>query len=384
MKRKSAILFLFISFFMMQTKAQKTQPVSVTFLLTSAALPEDSSVFITGSIEPLGNWNPGKVKMKYNGNHTWSLRITTDKPVSVEYKYTLGNWDHEAASASGTPLNNFSADLKQGITIRDTINSWTTGTENKVVEHHVTGTVQYHPSMKGKGIKDRDVSVWLPPGYDSSGNTQYPVLYMQDGQNIFDPASSAFGVEWSIDETCDSLIKAGKLQPLIIVGISNTADRSFEYVPGAKGEAYMNFVIKQLKPFIDATYRTNRDKAHTFVGGSSLGGLISFMLVWQHPEVFSKAICMSPAFKINKLDYVKNVLAYRGKKKPVSFYIDNGGVGLDSQLQPGVNAMLAALQKKGYGQNKEVKYVNDVRANHSEASWGQRFPGAVLWCMNTE
>lgn len=384
MKQKIAIVFLFISFFMMQTQAQKTHLIPVTFVLTAATLPEDSSVFITGSIEPLGEWNPGKIKMKYEGNHTWSTSFTVDKPLSVEYKYTLGTWDHEAASASGTPLDNFSANLQHEITIRDTINSWTTGTENQVIEHHVTGIVQYHPAMKGKGIKDRDVSVWLPPNYDSSGNTHYPVLYMQDGQNIFDPVNSAFGVEWSIDETCDSLIKAGTIQPLIVVGISNTSDRSFEYVPGAKGEAYMNFMVTQLKPFIDATYRTNKDKAHTFVGGSSLGGLISFMLVWQHPDVFSKAICMSPAFKVNKLDYVKTVLAYHGKKKPVSFYIDNGGVGLDSQLQPGVNAMLIALQKKGYAENKEIKYVNDKKANHSETSWGQRFPAAIVWCMNAE
>ena len=382
MKYKSAILFFFISLCMMQTKAQKTHPIHISFLLTSLTLPEDSTVFITGSIAPLGDWNPGKVKMNYEGNHTWSLSLALDKPESIEYKYTLGTWEHEAAAADGKPMSNFSASLQQETTLRDTIAAWTAGTENKVTEHHITGTLHYHPAMKGNGIKDRDISVWLPPGYDSTGSTRYPVLYMQDGQNIFDPANSAFGVEWSIDETCDSLIKAGVIPPLIVVGITNTTDRSFEYVPGAKGEVYMNFIVKQLKPFIDSAYLTQKDKAHTFVGGSSLGGLISFMLVWQHPDVFSKAICMSPAFKVNRLDYVKNVSAYRGKKKPVFFYIDNGGVGLDAQLQPGVNAMLAALQKKGYEQDKEVKYVNDKAANHSEASWGRRFPEAIKWCMS--
>ncbi len=381
MKCKRLLFFLFIFSFMMQAQAQKVRSVQVTFELTSAVLPENDSVFITGGIEPLGNWDPGRIKMKYNGNHVWSISFTLDKPVSVEYKYTLGTWEHQAASPNGTPLANFSASLQNNIVIRDTINSWTIGMQNKVIEHRVTGTVQYHPAVKGKGIKDRDVAVWLPPGYDSSGSTRYPVLYMHDGQNIFDPANSAFGVEWSIDETCDSLIRSGAIPPLIVVGIFNTPDRSFEYVPGVKGEAYMNFITKQLKPFIDSAYRTQVDKQHTFTGGSSLGGLISFMLAWQHPDVFSTALCLSPAFKIRNLDYVKNVLAYRGRKKPVSFYIDNGGVGLDSQLQPGVNAMLVALNKKGFEEGKDIKYVSDLKANHSESSWGRRFPAAIIWCM---
>ncbi len=383
MKYKTGIFYIaFLCFCMMQTNAQKTDNIHVTFLLTSTILPEDSSVFITGNIEPLGNWNPGKIKMTYKGNHTWRLMVTTSATASVEYKYTLGTWQHQAAAPDGSPLPNFSAGLQHDVTITDTVTSWTTGTQNKVTGHRVTGMVQYYPLLQGKGIKPRDIGVWLPPGYDSSGNTRYPVLYMQDGQNIFDPANSAFGIEWGVDETCDSLIKAGAIPPLIVVGISNTSDRSLEYTPGAKGNAYMNFMIHQLKPFIDSAYHTNADKEHTFVGGSSLGGLISFMIAWQHPDVFSTAICMSPAFKTNRLDYVKNVTAYKGKKKPVYFYIDNGGVGLDAQLQPGVNAMLSALQKKGYKEGKNVKYVSDLKAGHSEASWCRRFPKALLWCLS--
>ncbi len=384
MKGKKNILYLvFILFYVMQVNAQTATPIHITFMLTSTVLPADSAVYITGSIEPLGNWNPGKVKMDYEGNNTWRTSFTLDKPVSVEYKYTLGSWEHEAAASDGSPLSNFSADLQHDTTVRDTINSWTTGTENKVIEHHVTGTVQYHPAITGAGIKDRDVAVWLPPNYDSSGNTRYAVLYMHDGQNAFDPATSAFGVEWNIDETCDSLIKQGLIPPLIVVGIYNTSNRSSEYVPGRDGESYMNFIIKKLKPFIDSAYHTNPDNEHTLTGGSSLGGLISFMLAWQHPDVFSKAICMSPAFKITRLDYVKNVMTYKGKKKPLFFYIDNGGVGLDAQLQPGVNAMVSALRKKGYEEGKDIKYVSDIRANHSEASWAKRFPEAIISCFGS-
>ncbi|MDQ2751442.1 MAG: alpha/beta hydrolase-fold protein [Bacteroidota bacterium] len=382
MKYKITILSLFIFFIMIEINAQKQNPISVSFQLTATALSENSSVYITGSIEPLGDWDPGKIKMNYVGNYVWSFNVNIDKPISVEYKFTLGTWEHEGAKSDGTPLSNLSAQLQHDTTFSDTIDNWTKNTQNQTTEHHVTGTVKYYPAVKGKGIKDRDVAVWLPPDYDSSGNTRYPVLYMQDGQNSFDPATSAFGVEWGVDETSDSLIRKGIIAPLIVVGIYNTTDRSFEYALGAKGEAYMNFMIHQLKPLIDSAYATNKDKEHTFVGGSSLGALISFMLVWQHPNVFSKAICFSPAFKINKLDYVKNVTSYRGKMKPVSFYIANGGVGLDAQLQPGVNAMLAALQKQGYKEGTEVKYVNDIKAAHSEASWAKAFPDAIMWCMD--
>ena len=382
MKCKTGIFYIaFFLFCMVQTQAQNTSSIHITFTLFSAVLPEDSAVFITGSIEPLGDWNPGNIKMNYEGNHTWRTSFSIALPTQVEYKYTLGSWQHEGAAPDGSPLSNFSTYLLSDITIADTIDLWTTGTQNKVTDHHVTGTVRYHPAMKGKDIKDRDVAVWLPPGYDTLGNKRYPVLYMHDGQNMFDPAASAFGVEWGIDETCDRLIRQGEMAPLIVVGISNTADRSFEYAPGEKGEAYMNFVVNQLKPFIDSAYHTRPDRAHTLTGGSSLGGLLSFMLAWQHGDVFSKSICMSPAFKINRLDYVKNVLAYRGEKKDLFFYIDNGGVGLDAQLQPGVNAMLAALHRKGYEEGTNIRYVSDSRANHSESSWAKRFPEAIVWCL---
>jgi len=222
----------------------------------------------------------------------------------------------------------------------------------------------------------------LPTDYDKNQTESYPVLYMHDGQNIIDPKTSSFGVDWQVDETCDSLIKMGKIPPVIIVGISNTADRSLDYSPGTKGNAYMNFIINTLKPFIDNTYRTKPDRLHTFVGGSSMGGLISMMLVWEHSDVFFGAICMSPAFQYQDFDYVPKITSDNAPKKELKIYLDIGTVGLETQLEPGVDAMIKAINAKGYLKNKDYFYVKEKDARHAEADWARRLPNALIFLLN--
>lgn len=378
--KKFAVIFL-LGLFLVTAHAQSSTIVHVTFILTSPDLPDDTSVYITGSVAQLGMWNPGKVKMEPQGNHTWTKAITVDRPLSIEYKYTLGSWEREGAEANGSPLSNLFADASQDRTIKDTVLFWTKGPRQRVNHGQITGTVRYHRGLKGAGIQDRDLIVWLPPGYETDKTRRYAVIYMQDGQNVFDPVTSAFGVDWSIDETADDLIKKKAIEPVIVVGIYNTSDRMKEYTPGEKGTAYMNFVVKTVKPLIDSTYRTLSDRQHTIVGGSSAGGIISFMLAWEHPDVFSKAICMSPAFKSlssDGWDYTRVVQSSNGPKKNVFLYIDNGALGLDSQLQPGIDAMLAALKSKGYREGNNFIFLRDPTAKHSEADWAKRFPNALM------
>jgi predicted alpha/beta superfamily hydrolase len=378
--KKFAIIFL-LSLFLVAAHAQSSTALHVTFILTSPDLPDDTSVYITGSIAPLGMWNPGKVKMESQGNHTWIKAITVDGPISIEYKYTLGSWEREGANANGSPLSNLFADASADKTVKDTVLFWTKGPRQRVNHGQITGTVRYHRGLKGVGIQDRDLVVWLPPGYETDKTRRYAVIYMQDGQNVFDPVTSAFGVDWSIDETADDLIKKQAIDPVIVVGIYNTSDRMKEYTPGDKGTAYMNFVVKTVKPLIDSTYRTLSDREHTIVGGSSAGGIISFMLAWEHPEVFSKAICMSPAFKSlssDGWDYTQTVQTSTGTRKDLFLYIDNGALGLDSQLQPGIDAMLTALKAKGYREGKDFVFLRDAAAKHSEADWAKRFPNALM------
>jgi predicted alpha/beta superfamily hydrolase len=356
--------------------------VRLTFILTSPELPSDTPVYITGSIEQLGSWNPGRVKMEPQGNHTWTKEITLNGPLSIEYKYTLGTWEREGADASGSPLSNLVVDASpQDKTVRDTVLFWTKGPRRRVNIGQITGTVRYHRGVKAVRLQDRDVIVWLPPDYSVDKTRRYPVLYMHDGQNIFDPVTSAFGVDSSIDETADELIKKKSIEPIIIDGIYNTSDRMKEYTPGDKGTLYMNFVIQVVKPLIDSTYRTKPDRKHTIVGGSSAGGIISFMLAWEHSDIFSKAICMSPAFKSlspDGWDYTRTVRDSTGEKRPIFLYIDNGAIGLDSQLQPGIDEMLAALKAQGYAEGKDFIFLRDPTAKHSETDWAKRFPNALM------
>lgn len=379
MKRLFFSLLMSMSF-LATAQPQHLNPNQLTFQLFSPDLTNETEVFITGSIPELGNWNPSAVKMTSKGNHLWEKTIETKANFGIEYKFTLGSWEKESVNANGLPLDNFIVKVSSDTIIKNDVYFWKDGTV-KNIQGQITGTVKYHHNFNGKNLLDRDIIVWLPPNYEKDNHKTYDVLYMHDGQNLFDPKTSSFGVDWQVDETVDSLISTKKITPIIIVGIYNTKDRSSEYNPSEKGGDYMKFLVHQLKPFIDQNYRTNTGRNNTIVGGSSMGGIISFALAWEYPEVFSKAICMSPAFKISHIDYVKEVINDQGKKKNIKLYIDNGGVGLEEQLQPGIDEMLAALKSKGFKDSQDLWWIHDKEAKHFEAAWAKRMPNALLWIL---
>jgi len=239
-------------------------------------------------------------------------------------------------------------------------------------------------NIEGKGILPRDVIIWFPPSYDESTSKRYPVLYMHDGQNIIDPTTSAFGIDWQVDETSDSLINENLMNEIIVVGIYNTKHRRSDYSHNDTGYAYMRWVVNELKPLIDKTYRTKPDRENTAVAGSSMGGLISFMMLWEYSDIFSKAACFSPAFKVDRFDFVKNVRNFDGKKKIIKLYIDNGGVGLDARLQPGIDEMIQTLVLKGYELDKDIIYFIDKDAEHNEPAWANRMYKPLLWFFGKE
>lgn len=380
---RSILIVLWIVGFHHTITAQQLQEKTVVFHVFSPDLPDTAHVFIAGSLAELGFWNPAKISMQHEGNHHWSKKIVVKEGTSIEYKFTLGSWDREAANANGLPLQNFNLAVRGDTTVTHPVLFWKTGGDKKVITGQITGTVAYHRLLSGDGVAPRDIIVWLPPDYHTKKKKRYPVVYMQDGQNSIDPATSSFGVDWRIDEASDSLIRNKITQSFIVVGIYNTADRSKDYTPGEGGAAYMKFVVKKVKPLVDSVYRTKPDAKNNIVGGSSAGGLISFMLAWEYPDVFSKAICMSPAFKIMHIDYVKTVLESK-EKKNVFFYIDNGGIGLETQLQPGIDEMMTALKQKGYKEGKDYFYTIDSGAKHFESDWAKRFPNAIRITLDAQ
>ena len=350
------------------------QDVKVRFNVASPKLNDSESVYITGLGEKLGNWDPSAVKLNKQKDNTWEIEISFPQESKLEYKFTLGSWGQEALNdRSGRPDNSHLTVNKDTV-VSVVINKWGGGVINKVqFKGQITGTVRYHKNFPTDGLLPRDIIVWLPPSYEKNMDKRYPVLYAHDGQNLFDLSTSSFGVDWQLDETADSLIRQGKINEMIIVGIYNTKARMKEYWTGDSGKIYMNFVVNQLKPFIDKTYRTIPDRENTASMGSSAGGLISFMLLWEHNEVFSKAACLSPAFYIKgELDYISPVKNYNGPMKKLKAYFDCGALGLESILLPGVTKMIATLKTKGYKEETDYLWYYDKNGEHNEPNWAKR------------
>ena len=361
----SVLFIVFLIFVQFNVLSQSKIEVIVI-----SSLPETEKVFIAGNKLELGNWNPDKVLLDKINDSTWSKVFMFDIGETIEFKFTKGSWEEEAQDEYGKISGNKTLKVLNDTVLIFKVEGW--GNVPLSITGQITGEVRYHKNFKGKSVLSRDIIVWLPPGYNSLPDRFYPVLYMQDGQNVIDPLTSSFGIDWQIDEVADSLIKAKSIQELIIVGIYNTPERGQEYNNTKFGSAYINFIIEELKPFINKTYKTLPDKNNTAICGSSSGGLISFKMIWEHSDVFSKAACLSPAFKIGNINYVAPVRDFLGAKKNIKIYIDNGGIGLEEQLQPGIDEMILALKEKGFVENKDFLFVKDSLAEHNESAWAKR------------
>jgi predicted alpha/beta superfamily hydrolase len=371
----NSVLRLFIFLGLLSFSGFAQDSVSVTFRVLSPGLKAGEKVFITGGNDKLGNWQPGEVQLSGTDNGSYAVTLTFARHENLEYKFTKGSWQEEAQFSQGVAPGNFRLIAEKDTTVIVTVPFW--GGNVTVPHGQITGTVKYHRQVGGTGIPPRDIIVWLPPDYEKNPDRRYPVLYMHDGQNIVDPATCGFGYDWQVDENADSLIRCKVMEPIIVVGIYCTANRTAEYSPGAAGTAYMNYLIDIVKPLIDKTYRTKPDRLNTAVGGSSMGGLISFMLAWEHPEVYAKAICFSPALKIDRFDYAA-VVKNTKEKKDIFLYIYNGGVGLEAMLQPGVTSTVDILKEKGYHEGKDFVLTRDITAEHNERAWAKHIGEALV------
>ena len=345
--------------------------VKITFEVISPSLDDSVKIYIAGNVQELGGWNPGKVMLDNKGTKRWSKTIEFVKGTRLEYKFTKGSWNNEALGSDSSLPQNTVLIVVNDTTLQKTIFNWRDKFNFKV-KGQITGTVEYHKNFVLDGLKPRDIFVWLPPDYKTNTEKRYPVFYMHDGQNLVDPRTSNTFIDWQVDEVADSLIRAGIVEPFIIVGINNTEDRGTEYNNTPLGKLYEKLIVEKIKPFIDKEYRTLPDAQHTAVGGSSMGGLISLVCAWDYPNVFSKAACFSPAFSFERFDYTKVVKEDTSPKKNLVIYIDNGGIGLEQILRPGVDKMMGILKAKGYTEGKDLFLFIDPAAEHNEAAWAKR------------
>jgi predicted alpha/beta superfamily hydrolase len=249
--------------------------------------------------------------------------------------------------------------------------------------HTLTGDVRLHKRFHSEFLRqDRDIIVYLPPSYRRTRIKRYPVLYMHDGQNLFDGATSFVpGKEWGVDETAQRLIKARQIKPLIIVGIYNTGlDRVDEYTPtrdetkkmGGDAASYGRMIVEELKPFIDSKYRTLADRENTGLAGSSLGGLVTLCLGLNYPEVFSKLAALSPsAWWDNRV--ITRVIDSLPQKPDLKVYLDMGTAeGRNGEAVRDAAAVRDALVNKGWSVDKDLKYYEANGGVHDEAAWATR------------
>jgi predicted alpha/beta superfamily hydrolase len=234
----------------------------------------------------------------------------------------------------------------------------------------------------------RLLRVWLPPDYDGWGANRYPILYLNDGQNLFDPATAFAGVHWQVGETATRLIAEQKIRPLIIVGIDNTKNRPCEYIPyrskdprvvNAKGKYYPEFLRREVMPLIEERYSVLRGPENTGLGGSSLGGLITLYTQLAAPGVFGRALIESPSLFVANRKILDQSRRFRDWPERTYLGMGTREVGdaeKDAKVVADVRELETVMRDAGLN-DKRLKVRADEGATHSETAWAARFPEAL-------
>lgn len=266
----------------------------------------------------------------------------------------------------------------------------------------ITGTLVRYADMPSANVAPRNVDVWLPAGYGKDSGKRYPVLYMHDGQNLFDPATSYGGIDWAVDEVMTDLIEKGAVREAIVVGVWNTPKRREEYmpqravqgnvdfnVPGADdvkpdaiiSDRYLAFLVAELKPFVDATYRTLPDRANTYVMGSSMGGLISQYAMSRYPELYGGAGCVSTHWPAGDGVALDDFGAHLPDPATHKYWFDYGTATLDAAYEPYQKRADEMLRNAGYSEGRNWITRKFEGAEHSERAWRLRVDQPLVFLL---
>jgi predicted alpha/beta superfamily hydrolase len=236
----------------------------------------------------------------------------------------------------------------------------------------------------------RGIWIYLPPTYIENTLASMPVLYMHDGQNLFDPAAAFGGNTWQADTAMNTGANDGSIAEAIIIGIENTANRIPEYTPvpdptnsppGGDGDAYLKMIVTELKPKIDHDMRTVPDAAHTFMMGSSLGGLITAYAGVTHSDVFGGIGAMSPSTWWDNTWIIGEVGKTSASPRPLRVYVDSGDSGPSNDDVTNTANLAKAYQSTGYAQGTSLDYLVQAGGQHSEIYWAQRLPAALAFLL---
>jgi predicted alpha/beta superfamily hydrolase len=359
-----------------------------------AATPTGQPIYVAGSFN---NWQPGAVGYELvrqaDGSYQLILPATVRGP--QEFKFTRGSWATGEADATFQPVANRHAEFGASpATLTFQIANWQDqrpgGAPTGSKPHTLASNVQILSDsfrLPQLGGRARRVWLYLPPNYASARSKRYPVLYLQDGQNVFDEAT-AFSGEWGVDETLNQSVAAGQRNAeCIVVAIDNGGDHRLdeyspwanaEYKKGGEGDQYTNFLALTLKPYIDAHYRTRPDAAHTAIAGSSMGGLIALYAGLKYPSLFGRVGVFSPAIWFAK----DSILAYeRRRPAPLAsrFYFVAGPSESETMLPLMTEARNGLLAKGLKPRHLELKAPADGK--HAEWFWRREFGPAYRWLL---
>jgi enterochelin esterase-like enzyme len=260
-----------------------------------------------------------------------------------------------------------------------------------------TGDLRLHEFRSRIFRNTRFLRVWLPPGYDDGQNAarHYPVLYLNDGQNLFESSTAFGGVEWGVDETADRLIREGAVPPMIIVGIDNTGkDRIREYMPHrsmhprilrAQGRYYPDFLLKEVMPFVESAYRVATSPENTGLGGSSLGALIALYTAIARPGVIGRLLLESPSLWASNRQTIKESRVVRIWPERIFLAVGTEEAGSPERNRTVVDDVreLAAILRRAVLSESRLRLVIAEGAGHNEAAWAQRFPEALRFLFGS-
>jgi len=339
----------------------------------------DDPVFIAGGFN---NWNPGQEEArlrKENGVYTITLSAPAGRH---EYKITRGSWETVESGDAGFPLENRVAEISSDTVIEISIKHWADHFPRQAKKSSASKNVKiistsfYIPQLN----RNRRIWIYLPESYYTS-RKKYPVLYMHDGQNVFED-STAFAGEWGVDEALDTLGRQSK--EIIVIAIDNGGEKRLnEYSPydmerfgKGEGDAYVDFLVKTLRPYINKNYRTKKCGKHNYVAGSSMGGLISFYALLKYPRKFGGAGVFSPAFWI--APQIKDAAAVRGKKVKRKIYFF-AGLQESESMVPDMLAVFDTMNRKS---KSKMTVVVRAEAKHNELAWRSEFPLFYRWMFS--
>jgi predicted alpha/beta superfamily hydrolase len=365
---------------------------SVTFVVSSQVPPAPhEAVFITGSHELLGNWSGAGPALQCRPDGHWYTTLALPEDTLLEFKLTKGTWATVEKGPRGEELPNRVIRLTHDAVVHLTAAQW--AHDRRPYASTLTGDIRFHHSVHAARLQnDRTVIVYLPPGYQTNSLARYPVLYMQDGQNIFDAATSFCGVEWQLDECAERLIANGEITPVIIVGVYNSDQRAFEYTAhrdtlrdaGGGADDYARFLMDDLKPFIDRTYRTLPGREHTAIAGSSLGGLVALYCAWRYPDTFSACAALSPALWWADAALLRAITRSPASLQRCRTWVDigteEGSTRAESDaLLTHTRALAGLLAGHGGVPGQDYVYWEVDGAPHHERAWAARIERILLF-----